>query len=243
MSRVLVSVGTDGLSDWVETPDKCRHNLGSLSVLNFVRGLAKNSREARRVLDEFLEQGQSMLSVNVDHMGALLAGKKYAANSLIDSVGQRQSMKTISDDLHQAELLVHYLSCKAAKGVTEEPAVKKLVASIQNIRSPNQSQNSTYYGFGAPPVHTVQPQAEDSSDDLDLAQKILDQVERTLAEINAKVSQGRRFNANRARLDVRSIASKVASLCDCGTDARAHEDLLKLASESERIYRLFHPKG
>ncbi len=69
----LVTIGTDGVSDWVQTPDGQKLMLGPISVLKFVTELGVGgSYGARKTLDEFLKDGTSMLTVDADRMAELL---------------------------------------------------------------------------------------------------------------------------------------------------------------------------
>lgn len=71
--KQLVTIGTDGLSDWVQTPDGVKHMLGPISVLKFVTELGTGgAHAARKTLDEFIKGGTSMLTIDPDRMWELL---------------------------------------------------------------------------------------------------------------------------------------------------------------------------
>jgi hypothetical protein len=71
--KQLVTLGTDGLSDWVQTPDGVKHMLGPISALKFVTEVGVGgSAGARQTLDEFIKAGTAMLVVDEDHMAELL---------------------------------------------------------------------------------------------------------------------------------------------------------------------------
>lgn len=71
--RQLVTIGTDGLSDWVQPPDGVKYMLGPISMLKFVTELGTGgSYGARKTLDEFIKNGTSMLMVDPDLMWELL---------------------------------------------------------------------------------------------------------------------------------------------------------------------------
>jgi len=74
--HILVTFGSDGFRDWVSLPDGRTFNMGSVSVLNFVVGLARNSHEARLALDTFLANQQATLAVKLAELQLLLAPKK-----------------------------------------------------------------------------------------------------------------------------------------------------------------------
>ena len=71
--RLLVTIGTDGVSDWVQLADGQKLMLGHISVLKFVTELGVGGAYgARATLDEFIKKGISMLTVDADRMAELL---------------------------------------------------------------------------------------------------------------------------------------------------------------------------
>lgn len=76
MARLLVTVGTDGFTDWVKLPDGSRLNLGPISVLKLVSKLAPSRGAARSTLDSFLKDGEAMFSVDEAKMWALFAPRR-----------------------------------------------------------------------------------------------------------------------------------------------------------------------
>lgn len=71
--KILVTLGTDGLSDWVQLPDGQKLMLGPISILKFVTELGTGGAYgARQTLDEFNKDGTSMLTVDEDRMAELL---------------------------------------------------------------------------------------------------------------------------------------------------------------------------
>jgi len=255
----LVSVGTDGTTDWVQTPDGSRYNLGPLSVLKFVTKLARPS-QARWVLDQFLGEGQAMLAVDEERMWALLAPKRsrWAAEKggefPYGFVPVRLPMD-IYEHLTRTERVVAYLDKKASFGETDPKAFEYLRKEAGKIQSPNQSDNSTYYGLGEVPVHEAadpapEPHTVAASEHLQfdvydqnmrLARKILDWSRVTVATIDSKVAAGRKFDSNRAKFDVHALTSKVASICEGTslTEEWVRGDLQKLADRSKGLLRMF----
>lgn len=83
MARIaLVTIGTDGVVDYIQTPDGQRHMLGPVSVLKLVAGAVSSKRVARQVLEEFLENKQAMVSVDLDKMWELLPYKRARFSSI-----------------------------------------------------------------------------------------------------------------------------------------------------------------
>lgn len=71
--RLLVTIGTDGVSDWVQLADGQKLMLGPISVLKFVTELGVGGAYgARDTLNEFIKDGTSMLTVDGDRMQELL---------------------------------------------------------------------------------------------------------------------------------------------------------------------------
>lgn len=76
MARLLVTIGTDGRTDWVQLPDGQKLSLGPISVLTFVTSLSSSSRDVRRVLDGVNAQEEVLLAVDDARMWDLLAPRR-----------------------------------------------------------------------------------------------------------------------------------------------------------------------
>src|SRR5215467_7060473 len=101
----MVTVGTDGIVDYVQVPDGEKFMLGPVSVLRLITGSAGSLRSAKVALKEFVERGKTMLSVDLDKMWALLPFRRarYSfINPLMGSESEGPSseinMKTASYD-------------------------------------------------------------------------------------------------------------------------------------------------
>jgi|SRR5688572_3849265 len=263
MSSLLVTVGTDGLRDWVQTPDGQRFTLGPVSVLSFVARLVRDTKVARKALHQFLKTGETLLSVDDDHMWALLApaASRWAAGPFMspdegDPSFRKANMSTIREDLSALRKFVGHLNALASLGEQDPQAVQDLLRLANKIKSPNQSKNDTYYNLGTPKVfevgdaapkpHTVQASElsfDVYAENMRLARGILDKAGRTVATIDRLAKQGKRFNAARARADVAAVTTKVASICSQTelTESWVRTDLTKLASRTDQLHSLFHP--
>jgi hypothetical protein len=164
MGRLLVTVGSDGVTDWVSMPDGQRFNLGPVSVLSFVGKLASPSM-AKKSLDVFLKSGKAMFAVDEDRMWQLLkpvrarwsssdgsfmpdVDRKTAASGRIEIMTFEQSLTALEDHIAK-------LNKAAAEKATNLPeGVEFLVRLAGKIKSPNQSKNQTYYNLGEPKVET-----------------------------------------------------------------------------------------
>ena len=265
MASVLVTVGTDGIKDWVRTPDGQRFALGPVSVLSFVAKLVPSARVAQKALHRFLESGETLVSVDDDRMWSLLAPARgrwaagpFMPSSLGDPSPRTPSMSTIRDDLAALRKVVGHLNALASQSRTDQRAVAHLVKLADKIKSPNQSKNQTYYNLGSPKVFEVgdaapKPHSVAASDlafdvyeqNMRVAQEILAKAGKTVARINRLASSGKRFNAARARADVAAVTTKVASICSQTelTESWVHNDLTKLAARTDELHGLFHPSA
>ncbi len=284
MAFLLVTVGTDGAQNWVQTPDGHRLNLGPMTILSFVTKLARNATVARHTLRGFLKGGEALLSVDADKMWALMQPRRAIWGSGDDSLyvpsfvmakssetkpldqqhqnhsPMRSNMHTILDDLAQAEQKIAHLNKLAAAGKQDPEAIAELVKLAQKIKSPNQSNNSTYYGLGEPKVHLVTDAApaphtvklafDVYAGNMGLIDGIVASAKETVATIDTKVAGAKsnpaKINAlTRAKAHIHSITSKTGSICEKTQliEDWVGGDLQKLAAEMTSIHELFHPQA
>lgn len=157
--RTLVTYGTDGFRDFVNLPDGRSFNLGSLSVLNLVAGLARSVKEARRSLDTFLEKRESTLAVDLDGLFTLLepkrarwagienpliepSGKDFEMLSLINtrlaSLRENAAMgseKTAAIDVDMLEELEVYLDNEPRLQAQRRKVLKEILASEMDAKT------------------------------------------------------------------------------------------------------------
>jgi hypothetical protein len=128
MGRLLITIGKDGATNWVKTPDGRRLNLGALSVLTFVTKLALGGgRETKRALKSFLQGTEVMLLVDEERMWTMFTPRRsrLAADSFMSQVLRRGSptMATnITTDLAALERHVQMLNKAAGKVPAEKMA-------------------------------------------------------------------------------------------------------------------------
>lgn len=91
---VLVTIGTDGVVDFIQIPDGSKFNLGPISVLKLITGLVP-VRTAKAALKEFLENKQVMLSVDLDKMWALLPFQRARYSSFHSSLMKDSDCDTV----------------------------------------------------------------------------------------------------------------------------------------------------
>lgn len=263
-SRLLVSVGSDGFTDWVRLPDGQKLNLGAVSVLAFVAKAAVDNQSGRVAVEAYLRDGEALLRVDEDRMWTLLTPKRsrLAAGdgpfmAPDPRTARKETMATIRDDLSALE--THIAALNGAVGKVPPAKMQEglniLGKLAQKIKSPNQSKNDTYYGLGAPDVyevgdaaptpHTVTAGVEGLSFDTfqanqAAAQQILAKAEETVGRIDKLAQAGRKFNAAKAKADVHAVTSKVAGILKTDLTASWVEgDLAKLASRADQLHGLF----
>jgi len=248
--RTLVTVGSNGVTDWVKTPDGQSFNLGPVSVLRFISKLVGRS-QAKRALDTFLASGETMLSVDEDLMWAILTPRRaiftaHVSPSMAPQDRKGETMSTIVDDLTAIETHIAALNEAASKKASNlSSGVEILFKMANKIKSPNQSKNQTYYNLGAPDVYEVGDKTAGLSFDVfqantDLANTIIAKSEETVEKIQKLAKAGRKFNASKAVADVRAVSTKVANILAVDLTAPwVRGDLDKLASRAEQLAGLF----
>lgn len=242
MAQLLVTLGTDGLTDWVRMPDGAKMSLGSISVLKFVSKLAPTSRQARQALRGFLAGQEVMVPVDENRMWELLAPRRtrWACDGPFMAPDQRTTptpqgkgtMPTIFADLQALEKHIDLLNKHASRVSPEQRAEGfKILQQLTQRIAKNQSDNSAYYGLGQPdvfeatdpaptptPPETKAAQVEGLAYDAvvnnrGLADMILNQAEETIAGIDRAAAINPRFKAAaRAKADVHAVTSKVAGI-------------------------------
>lgn len=149
MARLLVSIGTDGFTDWVRLPNGERLNLGPVSALSFVSKLAKG-RYAKAILDGFLANGEAMVTVDETAMWALLtpARARWAsdlAGSFMTSDPLRNPMAKI-DEHRLSNLETHvaalnkFASKASPKKLEEGHAILTRLAQAIRVAEEEQQQ-------------------------------------------------------------------------------------------------------
>jgi hypothetical protein len=166
--NTLLGLGTDGFTNWVQTPDGCKFNLGPVSVLQFVSKIVPNKSAQKEVLNEFNKNGQALLSGDLDLVWEILKPRKskWAAFPFMPRDTQREHMSTFLADLTTLEHRIVELNkhASSAKGLSPEklaascaPFVEIVVQAAEKIKSAgtaknpkDQSKNDAYYNLGEP---------------------------------------------------------------------------------------------
>jgi len=252
---LLVTLGTEGTTNWVRLPDGQKFNLGPVSVLSFVTKLALGgNRSARSILDGFLAGKEVLLRVDEDRMWELLAPRRtrWASDSFMaeDQRKRGTNIMTIDKDLGVLEAHIEKLH-KAASAKVAPSKMAEGVSILVKLAKSVQSTDLAYYGLGEaeppkpePEVATTKLAYETHKANSTLATQILDQMEAVNGRIDELVTAGKKFNATRAKADAHSVTSKVAGIVNevDMTVPWVAEDLQKLAAQAGHLHGLFFPK-
>jgi hypothetical protein len=225
------------------------------------------------VVEAFLRDGEAMLNVDEDRMWNLLTPVRvrWASDDGLFMASdprttRKEDMPTIHDDLTALETHIAALNNAAKLKASNKISDAKMQEGhgildklANKIKSPSQSKNDTYYGYGTPPLfevgdaepkpYTVQASAEVNGLAFDVlqsnsatAQQILAKADETVTKINQLKAAGRAFNASKALADVHEVTSKVAGILKTDlTAAWVQADLTKLASRADHLHHLFAP--
>jgi len=239
MATVMVTVGTDGNTDWVKLPNGEKLTLGAVSVARFLGALTR--QPLRKSLDSFLLYGETTASVDLDQMFDLLKPirVRLADGSFIPSLGQTSTRNPMNEllaieaSISQAEKILGVLARKAASGQTNgiETVRQDFIKAANKIQSPNQSKNQLAYDV----------LQENST----VAGEILACLEETNDRVDTLVQAGKKFNASRAKQDLHGVSTKVAGILRDAdfTQSWVQADLNKLASRANAIHGIFFSKG
>ena len=253
----LVTLGTDGLSNFVETPDGTRYSLGSVSPLQVAKKFLPDKGTRIRAVRGFNAEGSVVVSLDVDALLDFLRQprRRLAANPFIDPEkrGTRMNIVAVEKWLARAE---RYAAQAEDQGKDEDQA-EKLAAALAvpdfTVLAQDQEQDE--------PEQDAKTAADDSAGEDEAEQEAQEKqasfgtFSRTAAEaegilarvaaadekIDELVQAGKKFNAAQARADLHGIVASMGQLLrqvDMGTPW-VHAEVTKLASEADRIAELF----
>lgn len=266
-SRLLVSVGSDGYTNWVRLPNGQKLNLGTISVLSFVSKLGKDARSARQTLNSFLQDGEAVLHVNEEDMWDMLAPKR--ARWAFGVAGpfmtfdprtvRKDTMAISTQRLKDLDRHIEALNKAASQGVPAEKMAKglelltKLAKAVVFVaddqgEKPWEKDDNKDDDKSEGQQESKGQQSKEATLAFDTyvantesARATLARAEETIATIDRLVAAGRKFNAAKAKADVHAVTSKVASILQEVdlTTAWVKDDLTKLASRAEQLHKLF----
>ena len=240
MRRILVTIGSDGATNWVKLPNGQRFNLGGTSILNFAVQLSSGST-AKKAINRYLSTGEAMISVDEEKMWTMLAPRPprlaaegpFISQDRRDKMGIHQQLDTLRDHLQ-------VLAKKAGSPTSQDLALLKRLSIL-----PAPSKYPEFYGL--PSTRKASESldlAETHRDNSEMADRILDLVASTADRIDHLVQEGKKFNATRARQDLHEVSSKVASIVGSEVIASwVQEDLRALEKRAIELHQLFTPKA
>ncbi len=240
--HALVTIGSDGLSDYVQLSDGQRYMLGSVSILRFVTELAPGSLVARSTLDDFLAGRRTMLRVDLDRMWQVLAPRRARHSSVVAiplippaisrsldlrtlrarqgtmaDTSDRATQEAIANQITRIEGQIALLEQKAKDaGGTPAASMKSDIDSLKSLIT-ELRRPSPYGDQSKNETFYGLPGAKQASFDMlqantSLAEEILTKVASTNDKIEQLVLAGKRFDSPRAKQDLHKIASRVSEI-------------------------------
>jgi hypothetical protein len=238
--RLLVTIGSDGATNWVKLPDGQRFNLGPISILSFATQLSSGST-AKKALQQFTSSGEALISVDEEKMWDMLAPRppRLATEGPFIYHDRRDTMSGIHQQLDALKGHLHSLGQKDGSPEPQDIAMLKRLATL-----PSPAKYPEFYGLSSGRTASENLDlAETYRDNSELAEKVLDLVASTADRIDQLVEEGKKFNAARARQDLYEVSTKVASIVGSEVIASwVQEDLRVLEKRALKIHQLFTPK-
>jgi hypothetical protein len=272
MARVLVTIGTDGLRDWVRLPEGQSFGLGTLSALKFIAELAPSWKSARTALDEFNAGREALLSVDADRMWELFASRRrrWAALSFMAfdpaEVQRLERCLFMQTNDQYTALRTAVLAAESALGALSQAANKtSLKTASVEVRAETLGEQLAAFTKAAKAIKVAEEEEEGQAEQAkeasvaepgalnydtfkansSLAEGILQKLGAVNDRIDAIVASGKKgFNSARAKGDLGAVTTKVAGImADVDlTQPWVADDLKKLAARAEHIHQLFFPK-
>jgi hypothetical protein len=180
----LITLATDGTTNHIVLPNGHRQNLGTVSPMKVVMALMPK-REARRLLDEFNKEGQTMFRADLEVLGDLLAPKRTRWGASTDPLISRQERDThprrgnkmaqdsevkgaIAQQIARIEAQIKLLSEKAGeagKGSQSQLSISNDVANLKKLvselgKAPAPQSSNTYFYHAAAQQEAEQQAAQ-----------------------------------------------------------------------------------
>lgn len=266
-TKVLVTIGTDGLRDFVDVPGGWRYTLGSVSVAQFVASLASSTSEARRAIDAYLKLGKGSFRADPARISEVLSPRRQVlASPLIPSENRTplrtegRAMASVETQNFEQKLAAveKQLAAMGSKAASQDTfaALESLVAALKDpdyvVVAAEQTQGEPAQQTEQAPKEPEPAKAQEDQGqktasyeslkaNADVVESILATVDGTNEKIDRLVAAGKRFNAAKAKSDLHKIASKVSEIV-ANVDLAApwvKNDLVELARQADTIHSLF----
>lgn len=136
----MVTIGTDGVVDYVQMPNGERLMLGSVSVLTLISNLVSPPRVARQAVDSFLQSNETLVRVDLDKMMDLLPFKWARFSSINPLMGKGDHTALETDMLKQASFDSFTSNVETAENIVSKVAatnstIDRLVKAGKNFDS------------------------------------------------------------------------------------------------------------
>lgn len=238
----LVTLGTDGHSNFVRLSDGTKYLLGIVTPLKFVVELAPGGRAARAALDTFLAEGSVLLPVDADRMWELLTPRRprmsssTAASPLIPSLKRtsltRQGTTMADADQVTKEAIQNQIATiegqiavlqqhakDASPGSISSDSMKDQIASLKDLvswlrrPSPYGNQAQNSTFYGLPGAKQASEASfENFKAHSELVETTIARLDETDTKIDTLVAAGKKFASARAKQDIHKIASAITEI-------------------------------
>lgn len=266
MALKAVTLGTDGLADYIELPDGVRYLLGSVSIYRLVRAFIPGVTQQKQVMNRVLKGGTAVVTLDTDRLFEFLRPRVVRnASPLIPPDTTRdpedKPMNTrLAKNLRALELQATYLT-KLAGEDKANPAVwedmQRLASTLLAVeegeaeQETQETQEKTAQEQEAQGQETQEQESQGSKtanlDAFRVNTRVADEIIEHLGETSDKIQQlvraGRKFNAARAQADLHKVALQVEEILtqtDLG-QPWVRDALQRLAAEASRLHGLFAP--
>jgi len=230
----LITIATDGHTDWVQTADGLRRNLGALSVARLVGLIAPDTRTVRAVLDKFLADGSVMMHADVERLEAILS--RRTASVLIRPEDRRTRLTEATEEGTQM-VVADILSKRIA-------VIERIVANLNVNTAPGRPVHreivhDMYRRASSLLEAEESPGPESVERTATLAEEALSRISSARTEIDRLVSAGRQFNVVRARSDLHGLALRIGSVLKEVDRPGSAAEMVELHRRATHIHGLF----
>lgn len=210
----LVTLVTEGATNYLVLPNGQKRNLGTLSPLELVCAFYRNKREIRQLLDRLLKNNSVMFRADLEKLDKMFEPKRlesypyrrsrWATESpLMDSEICGGAMKGVEQIVRKIEARVKTFDTRVAEGddVTggDVQGMQELVEELKAELPKGQSKNDYFY---SKKKAEIENELDGAIAKIGATRKIVDRLE----------AGGRKFNASRVRADLLDVSEKVRKL-------------------------------
>lgn len=247
MAKKLVTLVTEGATNYIVLPNGQKRNLGTISPLKLICVFYTNKREARQLLDRLLAESSVMMRVDTDSLDTLFEAKRRETypyrrsqwaslegtiSPLMETkiCGGSAMLDSVEQIVRKIEARTSHFNSRVASGdeVTgaDVEGFKGLVEELKAEVPKGQSKND-YFSKDKKKEASVEAQLDVAIDRISATRKVIDRLE----------ADGRKFNASRARADLLDAADKVRNLL--ARETISDEDAQVVVDRVNKLHGLF----